>query len=441
MGRRPTDVQKWVMDLINTDDMAVKKDLAKKILDLAYKKGIYPSSIHEFYMARGRNEWTGFTVPAMNLRSMTYDLARAIFRVAKRNNAGAFIFEIAKSEMGYTAQPPVEYCSVILAAAIKEEYVGPVFIQADHTQVNAKKFAADPAKELETLQALIADAVANGFYNIDIDSSTVVDLTKTDLKKQQFNNYHICAKLTQFIRRIQPKGIMVSVGGEIGEVGMKNSTVEDLKAFMDGYRESLRKGLVGISKISVQTGTSHGGVVLPNGQIAEVKLDFDTLRVISEAARKDYGMGGAVQHGASTLPADMFHKFPETGTVEVHLATEFQNMILDSKHFPADLKARMYEWLKTNCKDERKPTDTDDQFFYKARKKGLGQFKKEIMGMTEEIRDAIAAELEAKFEFLFKQLNCVNNKELVDKFVPLKRVIVRKRAEGPAVVHDGEGAD
>ena len=441
MGRRPTDVQNWVMEMVNTDDAAKKKVLAKKILDLAYKRGIYPSSIHELYIARGKGEWSGFTVPAMNLRSMTYDLARAIFRVAKRNNAGAFIFEIAKSEMGYTSQPPVEYSSVILAAAIKEEYTGPVFIQADHTQVNAKKFAADPAKEIEGLQTVIADAVANGFYNIDIDSSTVVDLTKTDLKKQQFNNYNICAKLTQYIRRIQPRGIMVSVGGEIGEVGMKNSTPEDLRAFMGGYARSLRKGLVGISKISIQTGTSHGGVVLPDGTIAQVKLDFETLRQLSELARKEFGMGGAVQHGASTLPADMFHKFPETETVEVHLATEFQNMILDSTHFPKDLKARMYEWLKTNCAEERKPNDTDDQFFYKARKKGLGQFKKEIMAMPEEIRDAISAELEAKFEFLFKQLKCINNKELVDKCVTLKRVIVRKRAEGPEVVHDGEGAD
>ena len=441
MGRRPLDVQKWVVELVNTDDMAVKKELAKKILDLAYKRGIYLSSIHELYVARGKGEWSGFTVPAMNLRSMTYDLARAIFRVAKRNNAGAFIFEIAKSEMGYTSQPPVEYSSVVLAAAIKEEYTGPVFIQADHTQVNAKKFAVDPAKEVETLQTLIADAVANGFYNIDIDSSTVVDLAKTDLKKQQFNNYSVCAKLTQFIRRIQPRGIMVSVGGEIGEVGMKNSTPEDLRAFMDGYKQSLRKGLVGISKISVQTGTSHGGVVLPDGSIAQVKLDFETLRVLSDLARKEFGMGGAVQHGASTLPADMFHKFPQNEAVEVHLATEFQNMILDSKHFPAELKAKMYEWLKGNCADERKPNDTDDQFFYKARKKGLGQFKKDIMGMPAEIRDAISAELEAKFEFLFKQLNCINNKELVDKFITLKRVIVRKRAEGPQVVHDGEGAD
>ena len=93
MGRRPLDIEKIAMELIMSDDEATRKKLSKKIFDIAYKKGIYPSSIHDFYMARGRGEFTGFTVPAINLRSMTYDLAKAIFRVAKKNNSGAFIFE------------------------------------------------------------------------------------------------------------------------------------------------------------------------------------------------------------------------------------------------------------------------------------------------------------------------------------------------------------
>lgn len=441
MGRQPLKIDKIAMDLILTDDPAIKKKLAKKITDLAYKKGIYSSSIHELYIARGKGEFSGFTVPAMNLRSMTYDLARAIFRTAKKNNSGAFIFEIAKSEMGYTAQAPVEYTAVILAAAIREEYSGPVFIQADHCQMNAKKFAENPDKELEALQNMIADSVAEGFYNIDIDSSTLVDLTKKEIKKQQKNNYEVCAKLTQFIRRVEPKGVTVSVGGEIGEVGHQNSTPEDLCAFMEGYKERLRKGLVGISKISVQTGTSHGGVVKADGSIAEVKLDFGTLNTLSGIAQKEFGIGGAVQHGASTLPEEMFHKFPENNTLEVHLATGFQNMMFDSKYFPVDLKNKIYEWLKVNAASERKEGETEEQFFYKARKKALGPFKKEIMSLPQDVRDKIAAEIEAKFDFLFKQLNAVNNRTLVDKYVTLKRVITRKRSEANKVVHDGEGAD
>lgn len=441
MARSAKDISGFVKDLVAIEDIETKKRIYRKVLGIAYKNGIYPSSIHDFYIARGKGEFGGFTVPAINLRSMTYDLARALFRVAKRNNSGAFIFEIAKSEMGYTAQPPYEYAAVVLAAAIKEGHQGPVFIQADHTQVNLKKFKEAPEKEMASLEALIEEAISAGFYNIDIDSSTLVDLSQPSVKKQQYLNFEVCSKLTQFIRRIEPKGITVSVGGEIGEVGHKNSTPEELRVFMEGYRERLRKGLIGISKISVQTGTSHGGVVLPDGSIAEVALDFDTLKTLSEIARKEFALAGAVQHGASTLPAEAFHKFAQTETAEVHLATEFQNMMYESKHFPLELKDKIYAWLKVDAVSERKEGETDEQFFYKTRKKALGPFKRDIMGLADAVRDAIASEVEAKFEFLFKQLNVINQKELINKYLILKRVISRKRKEGQGVVHDGEGAD
>ncbi len=345
-----------------------KKQLSQKIFAAANAKGIYPASIQEFYMARGRGEFSGFTVPAINLRSMTYDLARAIFRVAEKNDSGAFVFEIARSEIGYTNQPPIEFASMVMAAAIKEGYSGPVFIQGDHYQANAAKYKENPQKEIESLQTLIADSINSGFYNIDIDSSTLVDLSKPTYKEQQLLNYDVCAKLAQFVRQHEPKGTTISVGGEIGEIGHQNSTPEDLHVFMDGLKERLPKGLVGISKISVQTGTTHGGIVLPDGSIKQISLDFNTLKTLSETARKRYGLAGAVQHGASTLPPEAFHKFVECETAEVHLATEFQNMIYESKHFPADLKKQIYAWLKVNAANEAKAGETEDQFIYKTRK-------------------------------------------------------------------------
>jgi fructose/tagatose bisphosphate aldolase len=416
MEKESSDIDKAITELVMTDDSAQKNKLSKAIFDVAHREGIYSSSIYEFYMARGRGEFKGFTVPAINLRSMTYDLARAIFRVAEKNGSGAFIFEIARSEMGYTNQLPTEYSSAVLAAAIKENYSGPVFIQGDHFQAITAKYKENPDKEVESLKALIADAISSGFYNIDIDSSTLVDLSEPDLKEQQLLNCEVCAKLTEFIRSIEPKGITVSVGGEIGEIGHQNSTPEDLHAFMAGLEEMLPNGLAGISKISVQTGTTHGGVVLPDGSVAQVNLDFNTLKALSEIARRKYGLAGAVQHGASTLPPEAFNKFVECETAEVHLATEFQNMIYESKHFPSDLKKRIYEWLKINAANEAKQGETEEQFLYKTRKKALGPFKKEIMNLPQKTRDAIAAEVESKFDFLFKQLNAVNKKDLVDKY-------------------------
>ena len=423
MNEEGTGVDELVLELVLKDDMNVKLEIFKKILRLAEKRGIFFASIHPLYRARGRGDFgaaacaAGFTVPAINLRTLTYDLARAIFRVAKRNRAGAFIFEIARSEIGYTMQPPIEYSGVCMAAAIKEEWRGPIFIQGDHFQINAKNYRQNPRKETELLNSLIREALAAGFYNIDIDSSTLVDLSKEGTKEQQKLNYTLCAAFTTFIRSLQPNGIVVSVGGEIGEIGDTNSTPEELMGFMDGYREALSPSLEGISKISVQTGTSHGGVVLPDGSIAQVKLDFDTLATLSQLARDKYGLAGAVQHGASTLPEDVFHKLAEIETAEIHLATLFQNIVYDSDYFPQELKRRMYAWLKEKHGKERKEGQTEEQFIYKTRKKALGAFKKEIMGLQGETKKAIGNELEEKFEFLFKQLRVVKTKELVERYI------------------------
>ncbi|MBN1353712.1 MAG: class II fructose-bisphosphate aldolase, partial [Candidatus Omnitrophica bacterium] len=356
------NIEKIAVDLALAENVAEKKKLAGIIMDTAYEKGIYPWSINDFYMARGRGEFGGFTVPAINLRVLTYDLARAIFRVAKRLNTGTFIFEIAKSEMGYTDQIPSEYVSMCLAAAITEDFSGPVFIQGDHFQAKEKNYTQDPDKEAGALKKLIKEAIRAGFYNIDIDSSTLVNLSKPTTKEQQLHNYKVCAELTKFIREIQPPELNVSVGGEIGEVGGKNSTPEELRVFMEGYREHIGKSIKGISKISIQTGTSHGGVVLPDGTVKEIKLDFDTLKNLSKLAREEFGMAGAVQHGASTLPNDAFGKFPEVETAEVHLATQFQNMVYDSKNFPEKLREKIYDWIKENLTAEKGKDQTEEQF-------------------------------------------------------------------------------
>jgi fructose/tagatose bisphosphate aldolase len=434
-------IEKTALELALAKSIEEKTAKAKIIFAEAKERGIHPWSINDLYFARGRGEFSGFTVPAINLRSMTCELARAIFRVAKRLNAGAFIFEIAKSEMGYTGQPPVEYTGMCLAAAICEDFSGPVFIQGDHFQVNAKKFKENATQEIDGIRQLITDAVKAGFYNIDIDSSTVVDLSRATAKEQQLHNYHICGELTKFIRQIQPDGIDISVGGEIGEVGGKNSTPEELRVYMEGYRETLDTGLTGISKISIQTGTSHGGVVMADGTVAKVKLDFDTLKNLSEIARKEFGMAGAVQHGASTLPNDAFGKFPEVETAEVHLATQFQNMIYDNKEFPKDLRAKIYEWINGNLTAEKKEGQTEEQFIYKMRKKALGPFKKDILTLPDQARKSIVGALENEFMFLFQKLNVKDTKDLVSKHIKPKHVTPKIATETRAVTLDGEGDD
>ena len=386
------------------------------IWEIGQSVGVRPSSIHDLYLARGRGETGGFTVPAMNIRGMAYDTGRALFRSALK--VGALIQEIARSEIAYTDQRPAEYVAVMLAAALREGFRGPIFIQGDHFQVNAKKFAVDPVTEVNGVKQLAREAIAAGFYNIDVDTSTLVDLSKPTLKEQQRTNYEQGVELALTVRDLQPERVNISIGGEIGEVGTQNSTVQELVTYMDGFNETLAKrspGTEGLSKISVQSGTTHGGVVLADGSIADVKIDFDTLARLSKVAREKYGLAGAVQHGASTLPDSAFHNFPRTETCEIHLATNFQTMLYDN--LPTALRNEIYDWLRENAKDERKPTDTDEQFFYKTRKKALGPFKKRFWDLPTEVKARLARAYEEKFSFLFTQLAVTNTREVVDRFV------------------------
>src|SRR4029077_16179344 len=389
------------------------------IWEMGQQAGVRPASIHELYLARGREEVPAFTTPAMNVRVLSYDTGRAIFRAAKRLDAGAIICEIARSEIAYTDQRPAEYVAVMTAAALREGFTGPLFIQGDHVQVNAKKYAADPEAELQALRTLIEEELHAGFYNIDVDTSTLVDLSRPSLPEQQRVNYERAAELTRFIRDREPEGVTVSVGAEIGEVGGKNSDVHELKAFMDGYVRALARlgPYAGISKISVQTGTSHGGVVLPDGSIANVALDLDALKALSADARSQYGLGGAVQHGASTLPPDAFGNFPRCEAIEIHLATNFQNIVFDHPKLPADLRRELQEWVKAECKDEWKKGDTEEQFYYKSRKKAMGPFKGRMWDLPADVRGAIAADLEKTFAFLFEQLRVTGTRAITDRFV------------------------
>lgn len=411
-------------DLIGSavfSDDEVVRDAARWIIRRAGAAlDILSASIQPLYEAMGREEIGGFTVPAINIRGITYQAAQAVFRSIRRGNVGPVIFEIARSEIDYTRQRPAEYASAVIAAAIKTGYRGPVFLQGDHFQISAKKFAADAAKETQSVKNLIWEAIEAGFYNIDVDTSTLVDLSKPTIREQQKLNYSLAAELTTMIRDLEPEGMTISVGGEIGEVGGKNSTVEELEAFMDGYLAELKKygeTLKGISKISVQTGTTHGGVPLADGTIANVKIDFDVLEKLSATARSRYGLAGAVQHGASTLPEEAFDKFPATRTAEIHLATGFQNIIYDSLSFPKDLKERIYHYIKTELKSEWKEKDTEEQFIYKTRKKGFGPFKRDMWQLPAETLDHIGAELEKQFSFLFEKLKMNSTRALLEKYI------------------------
>lgn len=364
------------------------------------------ASIQQFYEGIAIGHIIGsFTVPAFNLRTLTFDAAKALFRAAKKAGSGAFIIELARTEMEYTNQPPKEYAKAILKAAKKEKWEGPIFLQADHFALKN-----DSAKDIKELEQLIKQSIKSDFYNIDIDCSV--------LGKEQ--NIGKTIHFLDFIRKNQPKNIAISLGAEIDRIGGDDTTQEELSSFLSKIKiESGVRKIRGIIKVACQVGTFHGGNVLPNGELEDIKIDFAKLKQLSEIA-KSYGMAGIVQHGASTLRDENFQEFPKAGILEIHLSTGLQNIVLDSLAFPADLKDKMDKWIFDNFKTERQKYQTDNQFLYKLRKRALGKFKREIAAIPQKNIDKICEELEARFDFFFKSCNVGSTKALVQNIYNLK---------------------
>lgn len=386
------------------------------IREAAHAAGIVPASIQDLYIARAQEKWTDKTVPAMNLRGWTYQTCRAVFRTAKTTNAGLFIFEQAVGESLYAAQPPAEYTAGVLAAALREGFTGPVFLQADHDQVSASAYRTDAQAETQRLERIMREQIDAGFFNIDIDASTVVDLSLPTVVEQQRLNAEITAYFTAYVRRLEPKGVTISLGAEIGEVGHHNTTPEELRAFMTTYPAALArlgKDLAGVSKISINSGTYHGGKVLPDGTLAAVNVDYGTLKSISDICRKEYRMAGAVQHGASTLPRAQLARFASSGAIEIHLALGFNNLIFDHPRLPESVRQEIRDYTFKHHANERAPGENDAQFLYNTRKKAWKVMKQRFWDLPEPIQADIMQSLHGMFTDMFTDMNVAETKALV----------------------------
>ena len=75
---------------------SIEKDVIEAarwiIWEASQQLGSPSASIHDLYMARGRGEVHGFTVPAVNLRTQVFDMAIAMCRAAQPTDVGTMIF-------------------------------------------------------------------------------------------------------------------------------------------------------------------------------------------------------------------------------------------------------------------------------------------------------------------------------------------------------------
>lgn len=396
---------------------AIQRTAARrKLLAAASRQGIWLASPQPIYASRAKvvpeRPWS---LAAINVRGMGYRVCRSIFRAAIDQQVGAFCLEVARSEMTYGKQRPDDLAAAALAAALREGYRGPIFLQGDHYRVDREK---PLSAELKVLSKLISDSLRAGFRSIDIDASTLVDLEQTTVPQQQMRNADVTGRLVRFIRR---RSREVSIGGEIGEIGKQLSTVDDLRTFLDLLRRRVGAGMPGIAKVAVQTGSSHGGTVEPDGTIKQTTIDLELLRRLSQTARQEYGLAGAVQHGASTLSWKQLAAIPATGCVEVHLSTQLQNLVFDHPAFPADFRRDIRRLVLTTFGPKRQAGQSDAQVVYRQRKFAWGEFRRRFWTFDRDAEEAIGRTLEIHCRQVFDALGVSGTRSTVNRLIGAAR--------------------
>jgi fructose/tagatose bisphosphate aldolase len=400
--------------------LAEKRERALQAIQDLLNFGVYPASIARWYRAIAAGKLPWMTIPAFNLRGNTYQVARRVWRMALKFEVGAVIFELAPSEADVSDQSFEEYTALVLTAAASEGYQGPVFLQGDHFDIPANG-------DLEAVQNLCQQAIQAGMYQIDVDGCHLFGADETSLAAFHQPNVLATAEIIQFIRNLQPTGIEIVIGGEVGVIGGTNTTPTDLQAFLTAVQAALPPDLPGLDKISAQTGTRHGGVVNPDGSAGRMELDLQLANQLSHIARSDFGLAGLVQHGASTLQIAELAQLKTKEVIEVHLATGIQNIIFDHPAFPPELRARIKaELVQPETGPEGALPESEDglspaQQFYNVRWAAWGPFKRELWAIPEAAWDEICVDLDEWFAQVFQALGVTGQYKNMANYYSLER--------------------
>lgn len=392
------------------------RHLARIIIrSAAMSHNIWCDSIQPLYKVMSRGKTKPLTIPAFNMRGLTYFIARSIFRVARRDKVGPFIFELSPAEMYHTGQTPLEYTTAVLAAALREHYEGPVFMQGDHFSPDGIHFGSDPDSLGPDLESLIKDSIDAGFYNFDLNGIQLTESHNTNTDPDFSQQTENMVQNIELLNRLQPRNIVVNIGTGIANTADVNTSVNSVRKFLQSLADAIAEsGLkTSVSKFKIQAGTSEKSVDDPDENAASKELDFSQLQALSDVVKNEFSLAGTVIPITSIESENVFNKLADCGVVEIHLGTELQNLIFDHSRFPAGLREEIHSFLETEYPDTRQPDWSDQLFYFKKRIRAWKHFKRTLWTLDHRTRSVMCSYLEDKFALLFEGLNLQNTQKLI----------------------------
>ena len=355
-----------------------RKTAAFYIRAAAEAKNIWFDSLSVFYEHSCSRKFSGLVIPAFNIPGMTFSIARIIFRSYRKYNTGPFIFQLSPLEMADTAQTPWEYSACILAAAMRERYSGPIFIQCNAIKLSDHISPDSSPDRFEPLAILLKDCINAGFYHFVLDDSVIDSLEQSEL----FSCADFGDTWFSLIRKNSPRVLDIQTGIELVKSPLHPDKQNDLEQYTQWIQSELiqRQAECSVSKIL------RPFELCENGNDDSEKQNRSHFHVAYCERRKS---------------KSKTQQWTETGVQELHSRRLFQDIIFDHPEFPLGLKEQLRVHLTQEYTIGTKPDWTDDQFYTKLRSRAWRSYKKALWSLDDRTKAIILGELEKTINHYF----------------------------------------
>jgi len=359
------------------------------------------------------------SIMAANIR--TKASLQGIMKAAQETGSPV-LFEIAMSELGYTGFTPQTFVETIKTEAKRLGFDQPYAIHGDH--ITIKENIPEAVQKAEDL---INEQIEAGFTSFAIDASHCFDVNAPTKREALRDNIEITTRLARIIQERVPRASIEVEVGEIGHtVGGKQelTTVEEAVEFV----KALQENGVQPDLLAIHNGTEHGNAFDAQGNpVPQLGIDLQRTREVTEAIA-EYGLVGITQHGTTGTAPEHLSKFVDAGIKKVNVATHFQNIVVDTVPFRAEID----EWCLTSddvakprAAEEAKidpnmdPENRDQVLIGKLIKRAnLGFFERlQPEALEPEVRQAITGRTRDDSSDFFKRFQSAGASVLVSDYI------------------------
>ncbi len=370
---REKHLDSLVLNAVFHPNPETKRFLIWLLQSVTQSAGVIPASLATFYRLKAHDKLSKQTIPSFRVEDLAYDAARALFRAAKNNSTMAFLFECPVSlgnSMGSQDEFFSGFSAVVASAALREGWAGPIFIQNEDLPLRKET----EFTETSETSLCIANLFRAGVYNLNIDVSNCLDSTDPTLEGRHRLGSEVAANALEWIRRNQPSSMSVSIGVKIGLTQQNVSSVDELRIFMDGFIQELKKkepSVEGINKVFLTTKSK------------------EELEALSQMAMTAYKLAGIVQSDEGSAELLSYESFAKINVAELHLRRLCRNTLMESAL----------------------PQEFHEHFKKPYHKNEIQTLKTTMWDLSPSIRREVSERLQRKFDSAFKGLGSVNTSE------------------------------